>query len=126
MYHDQQRSTRGILNELPDLLDKRRLVQILRVHELDLFVLEPLARINEHAEAQGGLNLGVEGAESEHCVPILPEPPFERSFIGLRYTVSDKKESVGVLFSQLCHRHTSERKSLGGSQRCVRRLKQGI
>ena len=97
------------------MLDERRPIQILRIRELDLLVLEPLAWIDEHTQAQRGLDLGIERAEPQRLFPLSSEAIFEWSFICVWTPIGDKKESIGPLLCQLRHRHAPKRKGLGSS-----------
>ena len=104
------------LDQLPHLPDKVRLVQDLGVLQLDRLVLEPVGGIDDHADAQGRLDLGIEGPEGDGVSTFISEAIFNRPVLGLRTTIGGEEEAVDPLIRQLGNRHAPEQEGLGALQ----------
>jgi hypothetical protein len=84
--------------------------------ELDLLVLEPLGGVDDHAQAQGGLDLDVKKPELESLLALGPETLLQRPLISLRAAVGDEKKPVLPLLAELGDLHPPEQKGLGALQ----------
>jgi hypothetical protein len=120
VHDDQQRSARGFLNEPSDVRDEGGLIQLLHRFELDFLILEPLAGVDDHAQAQRSFNLDIKKPKLEVRLAFDPETLLERPGLAFRAAVRDEEKPIPPLRAQLRDQHTPEKKGLGPLQRAGR------
>jgi hypothetical protein len=117
MDHDQQRPERRTFDKAPHPFDEQLPGQRFHVAYLDLLVLEPVGRIDQHAEPERWLDLGIEKTESQLFPTCAAKPLLHRTRLISRDPIGHVGKPIDPTFTELGDRHPPEHEALGPMQR---------
>jgi hypothetical protein len=120
VHHHQQRAVGRLLDQVTHALDEGGPVEGGGLVDLDHLVLEPGRGIDEHADAQARLDVGVERAELERSLALRSEALFEGVHGVVRDAIGHVVEAIGAARAELGDGHAAEAEGLGALEDRVR------